>query len=202
MFLYLLFDQCSILIFSYHKIKFDSHIIGHDLDDKLNDLCEFPSIQKWKLQYRATRDGCGAEDFHNKCDGIRNTLTVIKATSGNVFGAFTTTSWISGEYYNISNYNQDSDAFIFSLINNKDKPFKAKVSSDYTGKAVYTHKDCGPSFGGNENYRRDIYIASNSNTNTDSLANFTFTYEHPDYSGYDNLFRATNFSWIIQLPNH
>lgn len=43
------------------------------------NLCEFPKETKWGLKYKATRDGfC----LHQKCDGVKNTLTVITATSG------------------------------------------------------------------------------------------------------------------------
>jgi hypothetical protein len=32
-------------------------------------------------------------DFHSTCDGIANTLTIIKAKSGNIFGGFTEKVW-------------------------------------------------------------------------------------------------------------
>jgi len=55
--------------------------------DQLNqliNLCEFPASQKWELKYRASRDGFKSTDFHTKCNGIANTFTVIKTTSGNI----------------------------------------------------------------------------------------------------------------------
>lgn len=33
--------------------------------------------------------------FSCKCDGVKNTLTVVKTTSGNVFGGFTEQPWNS-----------------------------------------------------------------------------------------------------------
>lgn len=92
--------------------------------------------------YRASRDGFSADDFHTKCDGFLNTLTVIKTTNGNVLGGFTE--------YGINVY--DPNAFIFSLINEENlkiRKFKTEVNWQYCHYAVYMDKDCGPSFEGN-----------------------------------------------------
>ncbi len=43
----------------------------------------------------ATRDGFTAHNFHNKFDGIENTLTVIKSKSGSIFGVLTEKAWYS-----------------------------------------------------------------------------------------------------------
>jgi hypothetical protein len=51
--------------------------------------------QRWKLKYRASRDGFDASDFHSHCDVIANTLTIIEVKSGNVFGGFTEQEWHS-----------------------------------------------------------------------------------------------------------
>jgi hypothetical protein len=44
----------------------------------LIDLCEFSQNDKWSLLYRGTRDGFGSNDFHSRCDGHSNTLTILK----------------------------------------------------------------------------------------------------------------------------
>jgi hypothetical protein len=51
-------------------------------------FAEFRERQFWLL-WRGSRDGFGAEDFHNRCDGHANTLTIIPHTDGNIFGGFT-----------------------------------------------------------------------------------------------------------------
>ena len=56
---------------------------------ELMSLRKFPSDQKWKLIYRATRDGFDANEFHFKCDSYQNSLVIIKSTYGNVFGGYT-----------------------------------------------------------------------------------------------------------------
>lgn len=49
-------------------------------------------LKMWKLQYRASRGGFTAENFHNKCDGIGNTLKV-KSINANMFGGFADLPW-------------------------------------------------------------------------------------------------------------
>jgi hypothetical protein len=125
----------------------------------------------WKLQYRATRDGFTSQNFHSKCDGIANTLTVIKSEQGNIFGGFTEKAWDSA-----GRYVTDPKAFIFSLVNKENKPFKAVcTNSEY---AIHCDPSCGPSFGG---VFGDITIMSSSNSNRNSYSNFGCDYEHADY---------------------
>jgi hypothetical protein len=60
---------------------------------ELIELCEFSLNDKWSLLYRATRDGFDSGDFHAKCDGHSNTLTILKAKqSSYIFGGYTTVS--------------------------------------------------------------------------------------------------------------
>ena len=121
-------------------------------EEDLLKLCGFRDQGKWQMLYRATRDGFSAANFHSKCDGHSNTLTIIKSTNGNVFGGFTTLPWSQ-----ITNYANDSQAFIFSLINNFGEPMKfdCKVPKS----AIYFNSAYGPTFGGGN----DIYISDNSN---------------------------------------
>lgn len=65
-----------------------SNIIDRKKFVELMYLCEFPVNLEFKLIYRATEHGFSATKFHQKCDGISNTLTIIKTTVGNVFGGY------------------------------------------------------------------------------------------------------------------
>lgn len=125
----------------------------------LMKVCEFPLNQKWKLLYRASRDGFSAADFHSRCDDKKNTLTIIKTTSGCVFGGFTEKDWSGNE---VDKY--DANAFIFSFINKEDKPMKIKCKSP--SYAIYCSSGCGPVFGTGH----DIYVCNNSNTNFGSYS--------------------------------
>jgi hypothetical protein len=80
---------------------------------ELIDLCEFSPNDKWSLLYRAKRDGFEPNDFHSRCDGHSNTLTILKAKeSSYIFGGFTSVTWDSS-----SQWKSDPNAFIFSLTN-------------------------------------------------------------------------------------
>jgi hypothetical protein len=51
--------------------------------------------KRFVLLWRGSRDGFGGRDFHGRCDGRANTLTLILDTGGNVFGGFTPLRWES-----------------------------------------------------------------------------------------------------------
>ena len=74
------------------------------------------------MKYRASRDGFSSQNCLTKCDGVSNTLTVIKTKNGNIFGVFVEKAWTSGTPV------MDPKAFIISLINKENKPFKALIS--------------------------------------------------------------------------
>ena len=150
----------------------DSIIMNADQQVQLVNLCEFPQDQKWELKYRASRDGFKGTDFHAKCDGVPNTLTVIKSTNGNIFGGFTEKPWTS-DICVVS----DPKAYIFSLVNQENKPFKSVCSNRG---AIRCFPGYGPMFGDDDS-KRDIWIKSDSNSNEDSSSNFGLMFEHPDY---------------------
>jgi len=125
-----------------------------------------------KLQYRATRDGFGAQNFHIKCDTAANTLTIIKSTNGNIFGGFVEKAWDSSNQHYL-----DPKAFIFSLVNKENKPFKAMCKNGSF--AIYCHSSYGPIFGSSTGY--DFVITSGSNASQTSYSNFGNTYKHADY---------------------
>lgn len=130
---------------------------------------------KWKLMYRATTDGFLAKDFHRKCDFVANTLTVVKTTTGNIFGGFTTRHWKTKKLTL-----KDADAFIYSLVNKEDKPFK--VMCPHYKFAIACNPFLGPSFGGNfEQCKMDFCIRTGSNTHHKSSSDFGNSYQHPDY---------------------
>lgn len=135
------------------------------------NLCEFPKEQKFQLLYRGSEDGFSSAKFHEKCDGIKNTLTIIKSTNGNIFGGYTGAAWESS-----GGWIDDSNSFIFSLINKSNDPFKAKCTINKN--AIYRNSSFGPTFGIN-----DFYISSNSNINQSSGSDFGLIFKHGKY-GY------------------
>ena len=153
-------------------------------------LCEFSLEDKWTLIYRASEDGFGAEDFHSKCDGICNTLTLFKPNgSSNIFGGFTSVSWDSR-----NNFKEDVNAFIFSLVNTDNNPIKMKVSDPDC--AICCDSSYGPTFG------CDIIIAANSNTNEKSFTDLGSCYTHPQYEkGTDEIYCFLAGSHAFKVSN-
>ncbi len=114
-------------------------------------------------------EGFDSIEFHKRCDEIANTLTIIKSEHGNIFGGFAEKAWdSSNQLY------EDPKAFIFSLVNKENKPFKAM--STYRARAIRCDPSYGPSFGGH-----DIKIWSNSNSNQESCSYFGYSFGHADY---------------------
>jgi hypothetical protein len=142
----------------------------------LIDLCEFSPNDKWSLLYRGTRDGFGYNDFHSKCDGYSNTLTIIKAKKSKfIFGGYTTVSWESCHQSPVK-FKSDPNAFIFSLTNKDNQPVKMKINPNRHEYAIICHSRYGPMFG------FDICIADNANKEIDSWSNLGHSYPHPQYA--------------------
>ena len=65
----------------------------------------------YELIFRGTRDGRTSKIFHQKCDGIPKTITLIKTEKGLIFGGYIEKEWKSsgGWIYD------DENCFVFSL---------------------------------------------------------------------------------------
>ena len=109
-----------------------------------------------KLLYRASRDGDSSQTFHNKCDGIPNTLIIIETTKGKKFGGFTSQIWDKK-----GDFKRDENCFLFNL--NKKEIYYIK-NPDI---AILCSKNKGPNFGSGS----DICIEDNCMRNNN---NFTF----------------------------
>ena len=96
------------------------------------------NIKKMNLLYRSTRDGGSPKDYHLKCDGHKNLLTLVKTIEGKKFGGF-----CSLELKNNGGPQKDDTAFIFSLDKRENYYIKKGKSS------VYFEKERGPIFGNN-----------------------------------------------------
>ena len=134
------------LIEIINSTDLDSIILNTEAKNNLMKLCEFSNKQRWKKLYRASEDGFDPLDFHFKCDGYSNTLTVMKTTDNYIFGGYTSNLWDS--YGPAGIQKPDSNAFIFSLINPYQKPLKLKCFKNRSrhGETFCSNK-LGPTFG-------------------------------------------------------
>jgi hypothetical protein len=132
------------------------------------------------LLWRGSRDGFRAKDFHGRCDGHANTLTLILDTDGNVFGGFTPLSWESrvwngkrGDENNCRKCDDSLKSFIFTLINphnTQARTFALKAEEKQS--AIYCNSSCGPRFG----YGADILVSDDCSADTRSWTNIGNTY--------------------------
>ena len=139
----------------------DSIILDKQNRSAINEICGFSSTKQWKLQYRATRDGFTAQNFHTKCDMAANTLIINKSTNCNIFGGFTEKGWDS-----TGNGYVDPKAYIFSLVNREKRPFKAMCTNGAS--TIYCYSNHGPIFGSGHY----ILITSGSNADKTCYSNF------------------------------
>jgi hypothetical protein len=176
------FNQMETSLFG--SIKFNQYSCMNSLKSgilkseqqllELLKLCEFSPNDSWSLLYRGTRDGFEPHDFHSKCDGHSNTLTILKAKGSEfVFGGFTSVSLDSAIIWK-----SDPNAFLFSLTNKDDKPLKIKCDPNEHHRAIYCHSEYGPTFG----YGHDVFIGNNANTTGSSYSNLGKSYKHPQYA--------------------
>ena len=106
-----------------------------DIEFLINRLEFNGKIKHFDLIYSVTKNGSGVDIFHNKCDNINNTLTIIKTTKNIIFGGFTKAKWDSN-----SRGVKDSNAFCFSL--NKKKIYNVIENKE----AIYCKNNYGPCF--------------------------------------------------------
>jgi hypothetical protein len=132
----------------------------------LRELC----LNTPTLLYRGTTHGFSSSDFHTKCDGSANTLTVIETTKGFIFGGFTPIAWDST---NSNKADNSRKSFVFTIKNprgSEPRKFALKDAS----RAIHCHSSRGPSFG---NFN-DIHIANDCNQNTTSYTRLGTDYEN------------------------
>lgn len=120
--------------------------------------------QKWYLKYRGSRDGFKSENFHNKCDGLSNTLTVIQTENKAVFGGYTGACWSKD-----GGFVEDQYSLLFSYYNTLNK--KLIFECNRSLEAIYCEPNSGPSFGYN-----DLFIANECNNNLDSSCHIGYSY--------------------------
>jgi hypothetical protein len=140
-------------------------------------VADFPALfaefrgKRFTLLWRGSRDGFGTGDFHGRCDGHANTLTLIEDTEGNIFGGFTPVKWESRQYDDQASdalgrnncYKADPSlkSFVFTLKNPHNFPARkfALQAEMKDEAAIVCDSSYGPHF-------LDIAISDHCNANT------------------------------------
>ncbi|GBB90463.1 hypothetical protein RclHR1_17420003 [Rhizophagus clarus] len=100
-------------------------------------------VHPFKLILRGSRDGFSSHKFHKICDGIFNTVSIIRVQGSNeILGGYNPTIWNS-----IEGYNTTKDSFIFSFkdMYNINNYVLSRVADEK--KAIFGSIDFGPTFG-------------------------------------------------------
>ena len=146
------------------------------LDEDFNFL--FPNKNIFKdLLFCSDLDGDNILTYHNKCDKIPNTLTIIKTKDNFIFGGFTTNFFESSPY----TWKEDENSFIFSI--NLKKKFYPKDKK----KSILSVKYMGPTFGdGYDVYLHDKFLSEeqkyyNIKDNTYNLKKYELTNGNKSY---------------------
>ena len=129
----------SITSSSNRVIGIEKNIIKHpgeldEISSRIQRTLNKKNI-KYKIIFRSNIDGDCASTFHEKCDKIRNTLILIKASGNKRFGGFTTETWDGNDINK-----KDEKSFIFSID-------KMKIYDIIPGQnAINCNPDLGPVF--------------------------------------------------------
>ena len=120
-------------------IGIEKNIIKHpgeleEISSRLQRILNKKNI-KYKIIFRSNIDGDLASTFHKKCDKIKNTLILIKASGNKRFGGFTSETWEGNDINK-----KDDKSFIFSID-------KMKIYDVIEGEdAINCNQDLGPVF--------------------------------------------------------
>jgi hypothetical protein len=147
----------------HYRKRIESTII-HDCPDILNEF----NNQEWTLLYRGSRDGFRSSTFHAKCDNQSNTLTLIEATNGFIFGGFTPVSWDSSNQYKADNTKK---SFLFTLNNPRNSEARKFLVSN-TSNAIHCYSSGCPLFG----YNHDISVYGSCDTPTSQYTSLGHSY--------------------------
>jgi hypothetical protein len=157
----------------------------------------YPSILEefanrgWKLLYRGSDDGFGASNFHSKCDGIANTVTVILTTTGCIFGGFTPVAWKSPDGYKPDSTSQ---SFLFRIKDSRNSaPRKFALSNP--SQAIQYYASYGPRFGNGA----DISVANGCNENTSSYTNLGNAYVNDTEIDGTQVFTGENYFKVKEI---
>ena len=131
-------------------------------------------VRELKLIYSAKKEGMSASTFHSKCNGIEDTLVIMKG-NGHLFGGFAKPQWNSSGGYIPDPTNS---SFLFTC--------RTQTRHKLTNKncALYGHGGHGPTFGGHA-----IFVDSSGMKGYTYLGN---AYSLPEGSKRETYLSGTN----------
>ena len=134
--------ECQRTFCCIHYQTFATHTPDHTVltcEHVAKLTCWLQKSFTFKIIFRASRDGYTSGSFHDKCDGMAPTITIVRNNYNKVFGGYTPIMWDSktGEVTDPS-----EKSFIFSMSQNK--KYKLVSKEVY---AILCFPYYGPAFG-------------------------------------------------------
>lgn len=120
------------------------------------------NAERWRLGYKASRDGFSSMRFHELCDHFAETIVVIKIRgNGFLYGGYTDRSWGGGGDRLCFNEKKSSTkSFLFSLVNNAGAaPCRMDINLQLNpsgNSAILCSPFWGPTFGAAQS---DLWLA-------------------------------------------
>ncbi len=164
----------KFLTYEQHGFFHDSQVVCSP--EEKNNIRKFftKTIKQVTLLYRASDHGFCAMKFHEKCDGIPNTLTVVRTEFDKKIGGFTPLKWSNPQKAEYAADNS-KESFIFSLSNND------KFSLQKPENAILNAQGFGPIFGGGG----DLRVCDKANSLNGNYTNICFSYRNEKYKFND-----------------
>ena len=131
---------------------------------KNTDLLKNKKI-KYELLYRGSRDGMTPSFFHQKCNGICPTISIIRTSKGLKFGGYTEKTW---ENNSSGAWIDDNNSFLFSVD-------YMKIYNGIKGQILHNN-NYGPTF------NSSIYLQNDFTQNGNNTCQKTYSNQY--YSGF------------------
>ena len=153
--------KCVVLVkFEGKEIKggpFTSDVLAADF---------FGAGKQYEVLYDAKVDGYSSATFHQKCDQVNATVSLVTLKNGAKFGGYNPDNWSGTGYRNVQN------TFLFSLTDGKGSaPQKFSIKQGQEGSAIHCISERGPTFGGGLSLFTCVHFRLSSDT---FLSNFIF----------------------------
>jgi hypothetical protein len=137
-----------------------------------------------RLLWRGSEHGFSGPEFHRRCDGHPNTITLVADVAGNVFGGFTPVPWESLEPSDLEQtYKPDPSgrSFLFTVRNPKGiRPRIFPLRPEERHHAIYCGPTKGPEFGAGMAGYGDLAIRSDADRSETSSTALGYSYAGVD----------------------
>ncbi|KAJ5066982.1 hypothetical protein M0811_03326 [Anaeramoeba ignava] len=140
----------------FELMEFQKNFLQFSDSEIIKDIEYVKKLQEWindndffskmKKGFSAKRDGFNSQNWHKAVDEKGKTLVIIKTKDNFIFGGFTQVGF---KYAQNGEFSNDSNAFIFSLRNDKGDriPAKFTIKQGEEQNAIYSSSSYGPFFG-------------------------------------------------------